>query len=65
MTVGAGKYDEACSVARESTKAMGVILIVFGGEHGSGFSVQAPAAVMELIPEVLEETAKQIRADNG
>lgn len=32
--IGAGKYDDACTVARLATKSEGVILIVYGGEHG-------------------------------
>lgn len=59
---GPGKYDEACSMARESTKASGVLLVVFGGEKGSGFSVQAPPEIVVAIPDILEEMAAQIRA---
>lgn len=58
---GPGKYDDACTVARESTKASGVLLVVFGGEQGSGFSVQAPPEIIAAMPCILEEMAAQIR----
>lgn len=29
---GPGIYDEACTIARKSTEASGVLLVVFGGE---------------------------------
>ena len=60
MAVGKGKYDDACTVARESTKAIGVALLVFGGEHGDGFSVQAPIELTRVLPSVLREMADQI-----
>jgi hypothetical protein len=58
---GPGKYDDACTVARESTKASGVLLVVFEGEKGSGFSVQAPPEIIAAMPNILEEVAAQIR----
>jgi hypothetical protein len=51
MTAGPGKYDAACTVARETTGAAAVVLIVLNGKDGSGMSVQA-------------EGADQIEADN-
>ena len=43
MGHGPGKYDDLCTQARNTAKAAGVVLIVFGGEKGDGFSVQASA----------------------
>lgn len=62
MAVGPGKYDDACTVARESTGADAVVLIVLGGEHGAGFSVQAVhPAFCEVLPALLEDLAREIR----
>jgi hypothetical protein len=60
MPVGPGKYDEYCSKVREETKAEGVLLAVFGGEKGSGFSVQAPFELTVGLPEILRDLARQI-----
>lgn len=63
--IGPGKYDEACTKARESTKSRGVVLIVFGGEHGNGFSVQGDLAVLTALPKVLRACASKIEYDLG
>lgn len=63
--IGPGKYDEACTKARESTKARGVVLIVFDGENGNGFSVQGDAAVITSLPRVLRAFASSIEYDIG
>lgn len=60
MPVGVGKYDDACTVARESTKARGAIVIIIDGEHGSGFSVQASPGEVIYLPHVLRDLANQI-----
>jgi len=57
-----GKYDAACTAARLETKAAAVLLIVIEGERGSGFSVQGPADLVVALPEILESTARRIRA---
>lgn len=59
---GGGKYDDITTRARELAEADGVVLMVFNGKLGTGFSVQAldPAIVMRL-PEVLEQVAADIR----
>jgi len=63
--IGAGKYYEACTVARLATKAEGVIIIVYGGEHGDGFSAQLPAYIVERMPQVLRQVADQIEASSS
>ncbi len=60
---GAGKYDEACTSARAATKADGTILIVIGGEHGNGFSVQMPPQLVKDIPAMLRDVANQVEHD--
>ena len=64
MSAGAGKYDDACTATRLATEAGTIALIIIGGNQGSGFSVQTnnPAAVAQL-PDLLEDMARQIRAD--
>ena len=64
LMLGPGKYDELCTLAREKagiTDGGGVIVIVFGGEHGNGFSVQADAMTMMLLPEILDDVARRMR----
>jgi hypothetical protein len=63
MPHGPGKYDAACTQARESTKATAVLLIVFNGEHGNGFSLQGDLLTLVNVPEILENVAADIRAE--
>ena len=63
--LGPGKYDALCTEARTKAKAMGAIMIIIDGEHGSGFSVQAPGLLMHTLPEILESVAASLRADRG
>lgn len=65
MPLGPGKYDKECTEIREKTKAEGVVLIVFGGEDGMGFSCQVNAKIMFKLPEVFRIMAKQIEKDIG
>lgn len=60
--IGPGKYDRFCTWVRKRTKAKGVVLIVFDGEQGSGFSVQSDPLLLMTLPSVLEFMAKEIRA---
>jgi hypothetical protein len=63
-TNGPGKYDAACTVAREITDASAVILIVFEGNQGNGFSIQTKDSLLiEALPGILEAMAQQIRED--
>lgn len=64
MAWGPGKYDGHATLTREATQAKAVVLLVFGGTQGDGFSVQTvdPRLLMTL-PELLEEIAQQVRAD--
>lgn len=63
MTMGPGRYDDVCTKARELAKAKGTLLIVLDGEKGNGFSCQADLKTMSQVPDILENIARQIRAD--
>lgn len=66
MSRGAGKYDEACTAAREATRGQAVALIVVAGRRGSGFSVQCDdRQFLQVLPDVLRVMADQIEADNA
>jgi hypothetical protein len=60
MALGPGKYDAVCTVALEAAKAEGVLLIVLGGQFGSGFSVQASPEVLAVLPLLLRQAADEI-----
>ena len=64
MATGPGKYDDLCTLVRESANAAGAIIIVLAGDQGSGFSVQTTDIESQLrLPELLESMARQIRID--
>jgi len=60
LSLGPGKYDEQCTKVRTETLAEGVLLVVYRGTKGSGFSVQAPIPVIAALPKILRDTARQI-----
>lgn len=61
--IGAGKYDEECTIVREKTNASGVILLVMNGDRGAGFSCQGDLGSMAVMADLLENVAKQMRMD--
>jgi hypothetical protein len=65
MAMGPGKYDDICTVVTKQVgigeKGGGVAVIVMGGNKGNGFAVQADLRTTLLLPDILEEMAKQIR----
>jgi hypothetical protein len=63
VTVGAGKYDFALTLALGNAEAEQGVLIVFDGKKGAGFSVQASKEALEGLPQVLEHIAAQVRKD--
>jgi hypothetical protein len=68
MALGPGKYDDVCTLARAEAgmkpdDAGGVVVIVIGGKHGNGFSVQADFITTLKLPDLLEAVAKEIRRD--
>lgn len=61
MPVGPGKYDDLCTYVREQAEADGVIVIVYGGNKGPGFSCQfSDLRLQAMVPAVLRDVAKQI-----
>lgn len=61
---GAGRYDDLAILARETTEATGVLLIIDGGLKGSGISVHGEFPFIAGLPEMLESLAAQFR-DNA
>jgi hypothetical protein len=60
MALGPGKYDEETTLLREKTEAKGVVLLIFNGKKGSGFSCQAPLELQLRLPAILREMAEEI-----
>ena len=63
MALGPGKYDDLATLVRKRAEAAGVIVMVFGGSSGSGFSVQATAEITARLPELLRMIASDIERD--
>lgn len=58
MPQGPGKYDDLATHVRVSTNAAAVVVIVFDGNKGSGFSMQAETDS----PDVYAATCATLRA---
>ena len=66
MTIGPGKLDSYCSLIRIATGAEGVVIITTGPTAASrGYSAQLTIPAQLLLPDILEEIARKIRADIG
>lgn len=65
MAPGPGKYDDLCTLVREQANAIGAVVIIIGGNAGSGFSVQGPEQLTPALPRLLETIAAQIRRDRA
>lgn len=61
MPLGPGKYDDLCTRVREEAEADGALVIILGGEHGNGFSCQADLRSQLMLPNLLENVARQMR----
>lgn len=61
MAIGPGKYDDLCTLVREKANAEGAIVIILGGDRGSGFSCQTSMTVLLQLCDVLDDMVKQIR----
>jgi methylmalonyl-CoA mutase cobalamin-binding subunit len=59
-TNGPGRYDDLATEVREKAAAEGVMVIVFGGNKGPGFSAQLPAHILIAVPQILRDVANQI-----
>jgi len=60
MPIGPGKYDDICTEIRQRVNAQGVVLIIFGGNLGHGFSAQLDIYDTLKIPDLLRSVAQQI-----
>jgi hypothetical protein len=66
MAEGPGTYDDAATVVRVATSAQAVVVIVFRGDRGSGFSIQMEQglALPDLkLPALLRSIATEIEKD--
>jgi hypothetical protein len=64
MAVGPGVYDHLATLCREISQAEGVILIIWNGNQGQGFSAQfADPILMRNVPTMLRDVAAQIDED--
>jgi hypothetical protein len=63
MAMGPGKYDDLCTLVRERAQATAVVLIVFEGNLGNGFSCHAPPELLKGLPDVLRSVAGDIERD--
>lgn len=64
--IGPGEYDKECEAIQRATDADSVIVMVFGGDRGVGFSMSTKTTKMELveaIPGILRKLADSIEAD--
>lgn len=60
MALGPGKYTDITTSVREQTKARAVVLMVVGGDKGTGFEVQAPLELTQMLPVILRGMADEI-----
>lgn len=65
MPLGPGKYDALATEVRDKAHAEAVLLIVFNGDKGSGFSCQTPPEMLAKLPAILRSTARQIEESSG
>jgi hypothetical protein len=70
MALGPGKYDDIATRVRAEVgitddSGGGVLVIVLGGNKGSGFSCQADIETTLLLPTILENVIREIRASGG
>jgi hypothetical protein len=60
MAFGPGKYDDLATEARTKAQAEGVIVLVFNGRLGGGFSAQLTPELTLQIPRILRQMADEI-----
>jgi hypothetical protein len=70
MPWGPGKYDDICTMVRDSVGISaetggGVMVIVMGGNKGNGFSYVGDALGLLAIPDILESVVQQMREGEG
>ena len=60
---GSGIYGPECEKLQQDLDAAVVLLAVFEGSRGSGFSVAAEARILPVLPTVLRNIADGIERD--
>lgn len=68
MAFGPGVYDAECTMVRDATGADATLVIVIGGDRGSGFSAQFDLdrpMLLAVVPTVLRTMADEIEAGRG
>lgn len=60
MPLGPGKYDDLATYVREKAQASGAMVMIFGGNKGAGFAIQASPEVTMNLPELLRYIAEEI-----
>jgi hypothetical protein len=68
MPLGPGKYDDIATLVRDKVgitddSGGAVLVIILGGNRGTGFACQADLPTTLELPDILEHVAQQIRAD--
>ncbi len=64
--VGPGRYDDLATYVREKTDAECVVVIVFGGDKGSSFSLQATETVDRgAVVEALRSLASDLERESS
>lgn len=65
MALGPGKYDDVATYVRVATDAKAVVVIVIGGDKGSGFSIQAEVGFVDgpILTKLLRDLADEIEFD--
>lgn len=62
MPTGPGKYDSICTLVRETSHARAAIVIIIGGNQGTGYSLQTEMELSAIaMATILEEIATEIR----
>jgi hypothetical protein len=61
MAAGPGKYDDLTTLVRNASDALAVVVIVAGGNRGSGFDVQVAGVTPEEGAEVTRKLAALMR----
>jgi hypothetical protein len=65
MALGPGAYDELATEVRRQAQAVGVLVIVIGGNKGTGFAAQLTAELTLAIPTILRDVAQAIEDGDG
>ena len=63
---GPGKYDDICTIVREKTQASSMVVIIFDGNKGHGFSAQSELPDFDdLLPSILRSMADDLENERN